>query len=285
MTIEMEGAVGSDITTASIRNELQRAGGEDVTINVNSPGGAVFSGYGIGSELRRYSGKVTVRITGLAASIASYIATQADYVIAEEQSNVMIHDPATVTAGNSKDHQKSVELLERLGQQMAQSYAMRMGISIAQARTLMREETWYSGQEIVDVGLADEIDQESAQAKAQNVSELVAQAHSVFDASSNVPEYARVAAALSSTRVLTAEERSMCAALNLSPDDYLRHEGWPGMDADPRRNELSREECALVDALNITASEYLAQKERNAQRESGASVEINFPTNNQFQRS
>ena len=43
----------------------------DVTVYINSPGGDVFAGAEMYTALREHKGKVTVKVTGIAASAAS----------------------------------------------------------------------------------------------------------------------------------------------------------------------------------------------------------------------
>ena len=62
-----------DITPAMFRSELQKHSG-DVTVFINSPGGDVFAASQIYTMLRNHSGKVTVKIDGIAASAASVVA-------------------------------------------------------------------------------------------------------------------------------------------------------------------------------------------------------------------
>src|SRR5919109_4674225 len=45
-----------------------------ITLGINSPGGDVFDGIAIYNALKRHGAKVTTRIDGIAASIASVIA-------------------------------------------------------------------------------------------------------------------------------------------------------------------------------------------------------------------
>jgi len=65
-----------DITAPmDIAGALERAGGEDVTLLVNSPGGDMAVGLEIRSMLRRYAGKTTALFQGLGASAATLAAT------------------------------------------------------------------------------------------------------------------------------------------------------------------------------------------------------------------
>ncbi|EME3604241.1 ATP-dependent Clp protease proteolytic subunit, partial [Yersinia enterocolitica] len=51
---------GEGVSTKRIAAALRSMGGEDVTVNINSPGGDMFEGLAIYNLLREYSGKVTV---------------------------------------------------------------------------------------------------------------------------------------------------------------------------------------------------------------------------------
>ena len=58
-----------DITAPmDIAGALERAGGEDVTLLVNSPGGDMAVGLEIRSMLRRYAGKTVAEATGIAVT-------------------------------------------------------------------------------------------------------------------------------------------------------------------------------------------------------------------------
>ena len=61
-----------DITAPmDIQAALEAAGGEDVTLLVNSPGGDMAVGLEIRSMLRRYQGRTTALFQGFGASVAA----------------------------------------------------------------------------------------------------------------------------------------------------------------------------------------------------------------------
>ena len=71
---------GEGVTAKRISAALRAMKDADVVVNINSPGGDVFEGLAIYNLLREHKGKVTVRVLGLAASAASFIAMAADEV-------------------------------------------------------------------------------------------------------------------------------------------------------------------------------------------------------------
>ena len=63
---------------------------DDVEVDINSNGGDVFAASEIYTLLRAYSGKVTINITGMAASAASVIAMAGDEVVMSPTAQMMI---------------------------------------------------------------------------------------------------------------------------------------------------------------------------------------------------
>lgn len=150
------------ISAAMITEALVAADGRDVLVHLNSPGGMVFEGLSIHSQLKQYSGNITVRVEGLAASAASFVMLAADQVLIEPGAMVMIHDACNITIGNAADHRKEADLLDKISNNIAALYAGKAGDDTETWRAAMIEETWYTGQEAVDAGLADAIVDEPA---------------------------------------------------------------------------------------------------------------------------
>ena len=84
-----------DITAPmDIAGALERAGGEDVTLLVNSPGGDMAVGLEIRSMLRRYAGKTTALFQGFGASAATLAATGCQVIQSEPGALLCYHNPA-----------------------------------------------------------------------------------------------------------------------------------------------------------------------------------------------
>lgn len=168
------GYIGSlEISARSFIEELKGLDADEINLHINSPGGSVFDGIAIQNSLRHHKAKVTVHIDGLAASIASIIALAGDEIRIAENAYVMIHNPASIVWGDAREMLKEAELLDKIADGLAGDYSRKMGITVAEARALMDEETWYLGQEAVDAGFADATfagNQATAQFKADRVS-------------------------------------------------------------------------------------------------------------------
>ena len=77
---------------------------EDVLIEINSPGGSVFAGWGIIAAMQRRQGNVKLSVTGVAASMSAYMLLYADRenVSALNVSKFMLHS-AQYEAENEDD--------------------------------------------------------------------------------------------------------------------------------------------------------------------------------------
>jgi ATP-dependent Clp protease protease subunit len=130
-----------------------------LTVRINSPGGSVFDGVAIYNALKRHDARVTVWIDGIAASIASVIAMAGDEVIMPENAMLMIHDPSALVIGTAADMRGMAEALDKMKAGMVAAYRDKSGRDDAEIEALMRDETWLSAKEALNLGLADRIEQ------------------------------------------------------------------------------------------------------------------------------
>lgn len=152
------GEIGWDVTASSVREQLERAEGSDVTVHIDSPGGDAYEGLAMMNALRLYPGEVTTRIEGMAASAASIVAAGAGgRVEILKHAEIMVHEAWVYTSGNAEDMVKTANDLERVSENIATVYADRTGKTVDECRDIMRAETWFTADEAVAFGLADEV--------------------------------------------------------------------------------------------------------------------------------
>ena len=163
--ILMYGPIGEDfwepensITAKSIMSQLADMSG-DVTVRISSGGGDVYAGIDIMNALKNYDGgEVTVIVESLAASAASFIAVGgADRVLMRASSELMIHRAWTWAEGNADEVAKTLKDLERQDTKLANIYAAMAGGTVEEWLAAMSDETWYTADEAVTAGLADEV--------------------------------------------------------------------------------------------------------------------------------
>lgn len=139
-----------------------------ILVLIDSPGGNVWDGLAIANLLKERRANVTVKIYGVALSIASVIAIAGSKVILCKTSQYMAHDPwsGLYVVGTEEDIAEEAErarnALKAAKRSIIIAYKERTGKSEEDIAALMKAETWYVGQEAKDAGFVDEISDEEA---------------------------------------------------------------------------------------------------------------------------
>ncbi len=139
-----------------ISDALGDAGGEDVEIHINSPGGDVFAGSEIYTLLRAYSGKVKVKILGIAASAASVIAQAGESEISPT-GMFMIHNVKTWSSGDYRDMEYTAEALKAANESIINAYVAKTGMTQEELQGLMDRETYMAAAQAVEYGFVDKV--------------------------------------------------------------------------------------------------------------------------------
>ncbi|MEU5596825.1 head maturation protease, ClpP-related [Streptomyces sp. NPDC020298] len=137
--------------------ELDAITAPKLRVRVSSPGGSVFEGVALANALRAHPAEVTVQVDGIAASIASVIAMAADRVVMQPQAMMMVHEASGLCMGNAQDMQDMSALLDKISGNIADAYTEKAGGTRDEWRQVMKAETWYTAEEAVEAGLADEM--------------------------------------------------------------------------------------------------------------------------------
>ena len=152
--LHLDGVVGWDITSASVREEMSTKSG-DVPIEMSSPGGYITEGIAIMNILRNYKkGKTCARIS-FAASMMTQIAMACDEVGIYDNGIFMIHNAQGGVYGDHNEQRKQADLQERMSNMLAQAYVKKTGLSLEVIKKMMDENTYLFGQEAVELGFAD----------------------------------------------------------------------------------------------------------------------------------
>jgi len=149
----------TDETTSQAFYDLLSPNIKTINIDINSPGGAVRDGLSIYEQLKSHPAKINIKVSGVAASIASVIAMAGDTVKMPETSIMMIHKPLIpfLIAANSDKLRKSAEALDVMERSVIKAYKTRMDKDESEISEMLRDETWLNADEAVELGLADEV--------------------------------------------------------------------------------------------------------------------------------
>lgn len=165
--LELDGVIsefswfGDEITPALFKDQLYAAGkGGPVLLRVNSPGGDVVAASRMRAILTDYPGVVTARVDGIAASAAVAVVMAASRVKMMDSAYMMIHDPSVIvflaqldidTLGALRDELKAIK------DGILPIYTERTGLSEGVISNMMKDETWMSARQAVELGFADEV--------------------------------------------------------------------------------------------------------------------------------
>lgn len=162
---------------------------EGLIFEINSGGGSVYQGLEMYSLLRGSGRKVTVEIQSIAASAASVFACGADRVRISPVANVMIHRASSWADGNEQDMNEAAQMLRTVDQSILNAYEdkCKEKSTRAELEELMKNETFFTAQEALERGLADEILWQEQDPESRLTSSAVAMAGGLRQAFASLP--------------------------------------------------------------------------------------------------
>lgn len=154
--------VGTEVTPTAFIEDLTNISTNKICVRINSCGGDVFAAESIANAIKeeREKGKViTCKIDGICASAAVQIAMACEKISIPSSAYMMIHDPLSFLFGYYQvaDLTKCISTLDKIKSGIVNAYASKTGIDKKEIENLMTAETWFTGDEAVEKGFADEL--------------------------------------------------------------------------------------------------------------------------------
>lgn len=135
--------------------------GKPILFVINSPGGAVDSGFAIWDQLKMISSPITTLITGLAASMGSVLSLSATNGrrFATPHSRIMIHQPSIhgLIKGQATDLEIQAKEIIKTKDVLIQLYMDATGRPRELIEKALDRDTWMSAQEALEFGLIDKV--------------------------------------------------------------------------------------------------------------------------------
>lgn len=248
--------------------DIKEQGAKNLLLRINSPGGVCTESVAMRSILANAGfEKIDIRIEGLCASAATDIATlPGAHVAISEGSEYMIHNPWCVTYGNANEIEHTIERLRNIEQMSRSFYVKRTGQDEEQIKAWMDAETWFTAEEAVEYGFADEVLSAEASPIAACVSSrTMATMKGLYN---TVPEQIAIEKEVSNgvpeeagepTEINISKEEDLYMELSELTLDQLR-EGNPALLEEIRNSAVAAERDRLdeIDALTIPGYEEIA---------------------------
>ena len=250
--IMISGQIGFDVMPADFSAQIDAAKGEDLDIKIASPGGSVYHGLEIYNAIRDYkrsfpNAQIMATVSGLAASMASYIAMNPaiDLLTAEDNAVFMIHNVWGVSVGDYREMLKTADVFQGLSGILAQSYSRKTGKKQNEIQSMMDEETWFFGDEIKAAGFVDEmIKTDEKKEKASAVAESKAKLKMLSEKLEKQP----------------VENQKIAAMLRPEPIENSLSAGAPVNNTTPAQSTREKSEEVSDMTLDQILSEHPAAK-------------------------
>ena len=130
-----------------------------ITVHINSVGGDLYAGIAIYNRLKSLPANVVTINDGLAASAGSIIFQAGNTRKVHPGSNIMVHQAMGLLIGyyQTNDLKQVIKQLDAGNKAAVAIYAEASGREPEAMKSMVDKETWLTGQEAVDAGLADEV--------------------------------------------------------------------------------------------------------------------------------
>lgn len=239
------------ITAQDFIRDLKAVKGREILLHLNTPGGNVFDGLAIANSLKSHPAKVITQIDGIAASIGSVIAIAGDEVNIADTGFIMIHNAHGFAIGGADEMRKTADTLEKIDGTLSKVYADKTELTQKETLALMNDETWFTAQEAVDIGLADSVIDGGEE-------------EALFDLSrfNNVPEglKGKPAKQIEAEEKRDLEKTLRNVGFSQKEAKVLASSGADGFKELQQRDAVEDEKVAVMDTLNKFSIETLTQK-------------------------
>lgn len=153
------------ITAKQLREQIKGIKAQTLNLRINSPGGNVFEASAMLSALDDFKASkgdkgartIEVDVDGLAASAASVVAMAGDTIRIASNGLLMIHNPMSGVLGGAEAMRREADLLDKVKDQIIDAYRRKSKAERAAIAAWMDAETWFTGAEAVEAGLADSV--------------------------------------------------------------------------------------------------------------------------------
>jgi len=160
--IMMCGQLDDDLANSIVAQLLYLAAEDsekDISLYINSPGGAITAGMAIYDTMNLIKPKVSTICLGMAASMAAFILSSGEKGMryALPNSEIMIHQPLGGAQGQATDIQIMAKHIQRIKDRMNQLFAKNTNQSLETIVQDTERDHYMFAEEALEYGLIDKI--------------------------------------------------------------------------------------------------------------------------------
>lgn len=156
--VTIHGPIGGWGTSAlEFKYQLDALNGADIRLHICSGGGGILDGNEMYNALKEYKGSIVVTLGSICASAATVVALGGDEIRMSKNGLFMIHNPSTFTDGDSEDHRKRADIMDKMKSIIIDIYNAKTGIGKDELSKMMDEETWLLSSEALEKKFVDSI--------------------------------------------------------------------------------------------------------------------------------
>ena len=151
------GDIGFDFRAEDFIQQLNLLKDGDVTVHIFSPGGSVFDALAVYDFIKGQGIDISVRISGLAGSAATVIASASNDVSIGQNSFYFVHN-AFIPGGASSEHDQDV--VDNINERLVDIYKSKTGMDKRAVRKLLAEGDegrFLTAEEAKQLGFADRV--------------------------------------------------------------------------------------------------------------------------------
>lgn len=133
---------------------------DHINIIIDSPGGELYSGFALISAIEHCKTPITMRIVGMAASMAGYIAMAKSptlKVVCDEWTVGLIHAGSTMLEGNSNSVKDMFKFNEKYEEKIKEYVLSHTKIDEQMYKDIERYEYWMDSNTMLNLNIVDEI--------------------------------------------------------------------------------------------------------------------------------
>lgn len=128
-----------------------------IWLHIQSFGGGLFAGFSVADQIRNVQSPIYSVVEGVCASAATLISVPCAKRYITQSGFMLIHQFSSIMWGKYEEFKDEMKMMDMAMERLVAFYDQHTEMDEKKVRELLKRESWFSAQESVELGLADEI--------------------------------------------------------------------------------------------------------------------------------